>query len=205
MGTVSDGPRSAQLNSLRHRPPPPRASDAPAPARYTPSTNLSSGAYTSEYGASADEIAQTVEAAARFEASHGRRPRILVAKMGQDGHDRGANVIASAFADLGFDVDVGPLFATPAEVALQALDADAHVVGVSSQAAGHKTLVPQLIAELQANESGAMVVAGGVIPPQDYDFLHKAGVSAVFGPGTRIPAAARTVIADLDAKLSASG
>ena len=138
-----------------------------------------------------------------MQAQHGRRPRILVAKMGQDGHDRGANVIASAFADLGFDVDVGPLFATPAEVALQALDADVHVVGVSSQAAAHLTLLPQLIGELKQNGSEAMVVAGGVIPTQDFEALHQAGVAAVFGPGTRIPAAARSIIADLDRSLAA--
>ena len=121
--------------------------------------------------------------------------------MGQDGHDRGANVIASAFADLGYDVDVGPLFATPAEVALQALDADVHCVGVSSQAAGHKTLVPELIKELRSLGSNAMVVAGGVIPPHDFEFLHAEGVASIFGPGTRIPAAARTIIGDLDVML----
>ena len=110
--------------------------------RYTPNFSVAGGAYYDEYGHTADEIEQTVEAARAFESTHGRRPRILIAKMGQDGHDRGANVIASAFADLGYDVDVGPLFATPAEVAMQALDADVHVVGVSSQAAGHRTLVP---------------------------------------------------------------
>jgi len=136
-----------------------------------------------------------VKAVEAFAEREGRRPRILVAKMGQDGHDRGAKVIASGFADLGFDVDVGPLFQTPEEVAMQALDADVHVVGVSSQAAGHKTLVPQLIAALKAKgASHIRVVAGGVIPPQDYDFLFKAGVAAVFGPGTRIPVAARDVL-----------
>ena len=107
-------------------------------------------------------------------------------------------MIASAFADLGFDVDVGPLFATPAEVALQAMDADVHVVGVSSQAAAHLTLVPELVQSLRAQGSEAMVVCGGVIPTQDYEALHSAGVSSVFGPGTRIPAAARTIIGDLD-------
>ena len=124
--------------------------------------------------------------------------------MGQDGHDRGANVIASSFASLGFDVDVGPLFATPAEVALQALDADVHVVGVSSQAAGHRTLVPALIDELREIGSSSMVVAGGVIPQHDYEFLHGVGVKQIFGPGTRIPAAARTIISDLDAVLKAA-
>ena len=115
--------------------------------------------------------------------------------MGQDGHDRGAKVIATAFADLGFDVDVGPLFQTPAEAARDAVDNDVHVVGVSSQAAGHLTLVPQLIAELQAAGAGdVVVVCGGVIPPQDYDALRAAGVAAIFGPGTNIPAAARKVL-----------
>lgn len=136
---------------------------------------------------------------------HGRRPRILVAKMGQDGHDRGANVIASAFADLGFDVDVGPLFATPEEVAMQAIDADVHVVGISSQAAGHKTLVPELIEELRRQQHDAMVVCGGVIPAVDYEFLHERGVAAIFGPGTQIPAAARTIIRDLTAEIAARG
>ena len=111
-------------------------------------------------------------------------------------------MIASAFADLGFDVDVGPLFATPEEVAMQAIDADVHVVGVSSQAAGHKTLVPELIRELRKQGHEAMVVCGGVIPVQDYEFLHEHGVTSVFGPGTRIPAAARAIIGDLDATLS---
>ena len=171
--------------------------------RYTPDFSLSGGAYFDEYGHSADEIQQTVSAANNFEVTHGRRPRILVAKMGQDGHDRGANVIASAFASFGFDVDVGPLFATPAEVALQALDADVHVVGVSSLAAGHKTLVPELVHELRALGSSAMVVAGGVIPRDDYEFLHERGVRQIFGPGTRIPAAARAIIADLEEVLAA--
>jgi methylmalonyl-CoA mutase len=121
---------------------------------------------------------------------------MLVVKMGQDGHDRGAKVIATAFADLGFDVDVGPLFQTPAEAARDAVDNDVHVVGVSSQAAGHQTLVPQLIAELRAaGAEDVVVVCGGVIPPQDYDALHAAGVAAIFGPGTNIPTAARKVLA----------
>ncbi len=130
-----------------------------------------------------------------FAEAEGRRPRILVAKMGQDGHDRGSKVIASAFADLGFDVDVGPLFQTPEEAARQALENDVHVVGVSSLAAGHKTLVPQLIEEL--NKLGAteiVVVAGGVIPPQHYDYLHEKGVAAVFGPGTPILECARKTL-----------
>jgi methylmalonyl-CoA mutase len=131
-----------------------------------------------------------------FAESEGRRPRMLVVKMGQDGHDRGAKVIATAFADLGFDVDVGPLFQTPEEVARDAVENDVHLVGVSSQAAGHTTLVPELIAQLrkQGGEE-ILVVCGGVIPPQDYDFLHDAGVAAVFGPGTNVPEAAAKVLA----------
>ncbi len=130
-----------------------------------------------------------------FAKEEGRRPRILVAKMGQDGHDRGAKVIATAFADLGFDVDIGPLFQTPDEVAKDAVEADVHVVGISSQAAGHKTLVPMLIDALKARDAGdILVVVGGVIPAQDYPFLEAAGVAAIFGPGTNIPDAARKVL-----------
>ena len=130
-----------------------------------------------------------------FAVNEGRRPRMLVVKMGQDGHDRGAKVIATAFADIGFDVDVGPLFQTPDEVAKQAIENDVHIIGVSSQAAGHKTLVPQMIDDLKA-EGGEeiLVVCGGVIPAQDYDFLKAKGVSAIFGPGTNIPEAAREII-----------
>jgi len=130
-----------------------------------------------------------------FAKEEGRRPRMLVAKMGQDGHDRGAKVIATAFADLGFDVDIGALFQTPEEVAADAIDADVHVIGVSSQAAGHKTLVPQLIEALKKKKAeDILVVCGGVIPAQDYDFLKRAGVAAIFGPGTNIPEAARQVL-----------
>jgi methylmalonyl-CoA mutase len=130
-----------------------------------------------------------------FAAAEGRRPRMLVVKMGQDGHDRGAKVIATAFADLGFDVDVGPLFQTPAEAARDAVENDVHVVGVSSQAAGHLTLVPQLIDALaNAGADHVVVVVGGVVPPQDYDALYAAGVAAIFGPGTNIPDAARKVL-----------
>ena len=126
---------------------------------------------------------------------------MLVAKMGQDGHDRGAKVIATAFADLGFDVDMGPLFQTPAEAARDAIENDVHVVGVSSQAAGHKTLVPMLIEELRnAGATNILVVCGGVIPPQDYDMLNEAGVAAIFGPGTNIPSAARKVLALISAQ-----
>ncbi|HEX6238389.1 MAG TPA: methylmalonyl-CoA mutase, partial [Acidimicrobiales bacterium] len=140
-----------------------------------------------------------------FAEAEGRRPRLLVVKMGQDGHDRGAKVIATAFADLGFDVDVGPLFQTPAEAARDAVDNDVHVVGVSSQAAGHLTLVPQLVAELRAaGADDVVVVCGGVIPPQDHEALRRAGVAAIFGPGTNIPAAAGKVLALLRSPASAA-
>ena len=143
-----------------------------------------------------EEYAQVRAAVEEFAVDQGRRPRLLVAKMGQDGHDRGAKVIATAFADLGFDVDVGTLFQTPEEVARDAIENDVHLVGVSSQAAGHKTLVPELIAELKkAGGSDILVVCGGVIPASDYEFLRSAGVSAIFGPGTNIPDAAREVLA----------
>ena len=132
---------------------------------------------------------------ADFARSRGRRPRILVGKLGQDGHDRGAKVIATGFADLGFDVDVGPLFQTPEELARQASDNDVHVVGVSSQAAGHKTLVPQLINELRKiGGKDIKIVVGGIIPAVDYEFLKKSGVAAVFGPGTSVLAAAKIVL-----------
>jgi len=130
-----------------------------------------------------------------FAALDGRRPRIMIAKMGQDGHDRGAKVIATSFADLGFDVDIGPLFQTPAEAAKQAVENDVHILGVSSLAAGHKTLVPQVIAALKKyDRDDIMVVAGGVIPQQDYDFLYRAGVSFVFGPGTIIARSAIDIL-----------
>ncbi len=147
-------------------------------------------AYEGDAGFAA--IQKDVEA---FAEEEGRRPRMLVVKMGQDGHDRGAKVIATAFADIGFDVDVGPLFQTPEEAAQDAVDNDVHVVGISSQAAGHKTLAPKLIAALK--EKGAddiLVICGGVIPQQDYDFLRKAGVKAIFGPGTNIPEAAKDIL-----------
>lgn len=130
-----------------------------------------------------------------------RKIRVVIAKPGLDGHDRGAKVIATAFADLGFDVDVGPLFQTPAEAARDAIENDVHVVGVSSQAAGHKTLVPELVRELEAQgASEVIVVCGGVIPSADHTFLHDAGVAAVFGPGTNIPEAAAAVLELLRAR-----
>jgi methylmalonyl-CoA mutase len=150
------------------------------------------------YGAASDgsdAFGQVHAEVESFAQEEGRRPRMLVVKLGQDGHDRGAKVIATAFADLGFDVDVGPLFQTPAEAARDAVDNDVHVVGVSSQAAGHLTLVPQLISELAAlGGDDIVVVCGGVIPPQDYPKLEAAGVAAIFGPGTNIPDAAQRVL-----------
>jgi methylmalonyl-CoA mutase len=156
-----------------------------------------SGIYSAEL--SDDENFERAKALAdQFEALEGRRPRIMVAKMGQDGHDRGSKVIATSFADLGFDVDIGPLFQTPAEVAMQAAENDVHVVGVSSLAAGHKTLVPQLIEELRKlGREDIMVIVGGVIPAQDYDFLYKAGAEGIFGPGTIISVAAQHILEKL--------
>ena len=131
----------------------------------------------------------------QFSKLEGRRPRIMIAKMGQDGHDRGAKVIATSFADIGFDVDIGPLFQTPEEAAKQAIENDVHILGVSSLAAGHKTLVPAVISELKKlGRDDIMVIAGGVIPQQDYDFLYEAGVFGVFGPGTKISKAAQEIL-----------
>ena len=153
-----------------------------------------SGVYGAAYEGDAGFAAIQKEVA-DFAEAEGRRPRMLVVKMGQDGHDRGAKVIATAFADIGFDVDVGPLFQTPEEAARQAIENDVHVIGVSSQAAGHKTLVPSLIEELRkAGSDDIIVVCGGVIPPQDYDFLRESGVAAIYGPGTNIPKAAAEIL-----------
>jgi methylmalonyl-CoA mutase len=166
--------------------------------RYQATTRTIAGVYSAEGGKGA-QFKKAEQMAAEFEKVEGRRPRILVAKMGQDGHDRGAKVIATAFADIGFDVDIGPLFQTPREVARHAVENDVHVVGVSSLAAGHKTLVPQLIDELRKLDRGdILVVVGGVIPPQDYEFLYGAGVAGIFGPGTVIPAAAQRIIEALN-------
>lgn len=162
-----------------------------------------SGVYSSEFG-DREEVAVVRQMADEFEQREGRRPRLMVAKIGQDGHDRGAKVIATAFADLGFDVDIGALFQTPDEVARQAVENDVHVVGVSSLAAGHKTLVPQLVEELRKlGREDIMVVAGGVIPAQDYEFLRSNGAAAVFGPGTVIPVAAQKVLEELNHRLAA--
>ena len=163
--------------------------------RHRATVRTVSGVYGAAYAQ--DDAFQTIRReTALFAEAEGRRPRILVVKLGQDGHDRGAKVIATAFADIGFDVDIGPLFQTPEEAARDALENDVHVVGVSSQAAGHKTLVPELVAALREAGAGhVVVVCGGVIPPQDHEFLHDAGVAAVYGPGTNIPAAAQDIMA----------
>jgi methylmalonyl-CoA mutase len=165
--------------------------------RYKATIQSISGVYSSEMK-NKDELAAVRALSDEFAELDGRRPRILVAKMGQDGHDRGAKVIATAFADLGFDVDIGPLFQTPEEVAKQAAENDVHVVGASSLAAGHKILVPELIAALRKiGRPDIRVVAGGVIPKKDYDFLYKAGVTGIFGPGTPITEAAKTILNQL--------
>jgi methylmalonyl-CoA mutase len=170
--------------------------------RHTARIRTISGVYRREAG-QVTNIERARAAAAAFAEAEGRQPRILVAKMGQDGHDRGQKVVATAFADLGFDVDVGPLFATPAEVARQAVEADVHIVGVNSLAAGHLTLVPALRDELAAQgRPDIMIIAGGVIPPQDYDALRAAGASAIFPPGTVLADAAIDLLAELSARLA---
>jgi methylmalonyl-CoA mutase len=172
--------------------------------RYEAPVTAVRGVYAAEVGQQAvvENVRQLVS---RFEQQEGRRPRIMVAKMGQDGHDRGQKVIASAFADLGFDVDVGPLFRTPAETARHAMENDVHIVGVSSLAAGHLTLVPQLRDELaRVGRDDIMIVVGGVIPPEDYDALYDAGAAAVFGPGTVISDAAAKLVRDLADRLGIS-
>ncbi|MBE2206742.1 MAG: methylmalonyl-CoA mutase [Saprospiraceae bacterium] len=162
--------------------------------RFTAQTRAVSGVYAGEIS-NDEEFRQALALADRFAVAEGRRPRIMVAKLGQDGHDRGAKVIATSFADLGFDVDIGPLFQTPAEAARQAAENDVHILGISSLAAGHKTLVPQTIAELKKlGREDILVVVGGVIPAQDYDFLYEAGVAGIFGPGTRIAKAAGQIL-----------
>lgn len=170
--------------------------------RHTAVIRTISGVYSREFAVN-DEVNAVRAMADAFAAIEGRRPRILVAKMGQDGHDRGAKVIATAFADLGFDVDVGPLFQTPEETARQAVENDVHVVGMSSLAGGHKTLLPALIAELKKlGREDILVVVGGVIPAQDYDFLRAQGAAAIFGPGTVIPVAARKMLEELKRRIS---
>jgi methylmalonyl-CoA mutase len=161
-----------------------------------------SGVYSSEVNQAGNEVREVIELTRKFEQQEGRRPRILVAKMGQDGHDRGAKVIATAFADMGFDVDVGPLFQTPEETARQAVENDVHVVGASSLAAGHLTLVPALRSALDAlGREDIMIIVGGVIPPQDYDALYASGASCIFGPGTVISTAAKELLAELEKRV----
>jgi len=165
--------------------------------RHQATTRTIQGVYQQGMADNAD-FAQARQAAQDFAAREGRRPRMLVAKMGQDGHDRGAKIIATSFADVGFDVDLAPLFQTPAEVARQAVDNDVHVVGVSSLAAGHNTLLPQLIKELaDEGRPDILVIAGGVIPPQDYQQLYDAGVAGIYGPGTVIAKAALEILGEL--------
>jgi methylmalonyl-CoA mutase len=164
--------------------------------RYVASVEKISGIYSSEYsGGDDDMFSKAKEEVENFAKEEGRRPRIMIVKMGQDGHDRGAKVVATAYADLGFDVDIGPLFQTPEEAAKQAIENDVHVIGASSLAAGHKSLIPEMIEVLKKEDAeDIVVIAGGVIPQKDYDFLYKAGVSEVFGPGTNIPEAAIKII-----------
>jgi len=161
-------------------------------------TQCISGVYAAEYGD--DEIIEALrKRTGQFQEREGRRPRILVTKMGQDGHDRGIKVIATGFADLGFDVDISPMFQTPEEVARMAVENDVHVVGVSSQVAGHKTLVPQLINALKTEGGeGVLVVVGGIIPPVDYKFLHDSGATGIFGPGTPVTESANQVLNALE-------
>ena len=174
--------------------------------RHSATIRTITGVYREEAGSGVDTIEQVRAATAAFEEQQGRRPRILMAKMGQDGHDRGQKVLATAFADLGFDVDVGPLFQTPAEVARQAVEADVHIVGVNSLAAGHLTLVPELRDELAAHgRDDIMIVVGGVIPPQDYEALRAAGAAAIFPPGTVIAEAALDLLRTLSDQLSRAG
>jgi len=168
--------------------------------RYQAHNKLISGVYSQAYASpeQGNQIQQVRDQTDAFASQSGRRPRILIAKLGQDGHDRGAKVIATAFADLGFDVDVGPLFQTPAEAARQAVDNDVHVIGMSSLAGGHKTLLPQLMAELQQlGREDILVICGGVIPAQDYAYLSAQGAAAIFGPGTPVPQAATELMQTL--------
>ena len=166
--------------------------------RYKAKINLITGVYSSEQKDNAS-FKKACEMADKFAEREGRRPRIMIAKMGQDGHDRGAKVVSTGYADIGFDVDMGPLFQTPAEAAKQAVENDVHVLGVSSLAAGHKTLVPQVIEELKKlGREDIIVIVGGVIPPQDYDFLYKAGAAAIFGPGSIISECAIRILEILE-------
>jgi methylmalonyl-CoA mutase len=162
--------------------------------RYKAVIRSISGVYSSEYKSDKD-FNEARALVTRFAEKEGRQPRIMIAKMGQDGHDRGAKVVSTGYADIGFDVDIGPLFQTPAEAARQAVENDVHVLGVSSLAAGHKTLVPQVISELKKlGREDILVIAGGVIPHQDYKYLYDAGVAAIFGPGTSVSKAAKQIL-----------
>jgi methylmalonyl-CoA mutase len=162
--------------------------------RYKGVIRTISGIYSSEYRSDKDFV-EAKALVSRFAEKEGRQPRIMIAKMGQDGHDRGAKVVSTGYADIGFDVDIGPLFQTPAEAAKQAVENDVHVLGVSSLAAGHKTLIPQVINELKSlGREDILVIAGGVIPPQDYQVLYDAGVAAIFGPGTSVSKAAKQIL-----------
>ena len=157
------------------------------------------GIYGAEYANDDELLRKAREMTDAFAEKEGRRPRILIAKMGQDGHDRGAKVVATAYADMGFDVDIGPLFQTPEETARQAVENDVHVIGMSSLAGGHKTLLPQLIDELKKyGREDIIVIVGGVIPAQDYDFLYEHGAYAIFGPGTKIPEAAIKIMEEVE-------
>ncbi|MDZ4120932.1 MAG: methylmalonyl-CoA mutase family protein, partial [Candidatus Cloacimonadaceae bacterium] len=165
--------------------------------RHQANIKMINNVYSSEYK-DMNDIEDVRLLTDKFAEHEGRRPRILVAKMGQDGHDRGAKVVSTAYADMGFDVDVGPLFQTPEETARQAVENDVHVIGMSSLAAGHKTLLPQLIEELKKlGREDIMVIVGGVIPAQDYEFLYENGAAAIFGPGTKLPYAAQVIINEL--------
>jgi len=178
--------------------------------RHRADTHKVTGVYAASYDlASGEDSMQFWDALKAdiraFADEQGRRPRVMIAKLGQDGHDRGAKVVATAFADLGFDVDIGPLFQTPEECARQAIENDVHAVGVSTLAAGHKTLVPAIIAELKKQGADDIVVfVGGVVPKQDYDFLYAAGVKGIYGPGTPIPASAKDVLKQIRAAIRAS-
>jgi len=169
--------------------------------RHKADTQKVTGVYAAAYEGAGGWDALKAEIAA-FAEEHGRRPRVMIAKLGQDGHDRGAKVVATAFADLGFDVDIGPLFQTAEECARQAIENDVHAIGVSTLAAGHKTLVPQVIASLREQGGDDIIVfVGGVVPQQDYEFLRQAGVAGIYGPGTPVPASAKDVLEQIKARL----
>ena len=177
--------------------------------RHKADTQKVSGIYAAAYdsgheGDTMDYWNQLKEDIAAFALRQGRRPRVMISKLGQDGHDRGAKVVSTAFADLGFDVDIGPLFQTPEECARQAIENDVHAVGVSTLAAGHKTLVPAIIEELKKQGAPDIIVfVGGVIPKQDYEFLYEAGVKGIYGPGTPIPVSARDVLSHIQQAVQA--